>query len=62
MILTYSELHGFGTSGSQLARDDDLATLSAGLHDESQDTVACSSDSKTVEQLVSKRLALRDSR
>lgn len=58
---TYSELHGLGTSGPQLAGDDDLTTLSARLHDEAQDTVACPPDGKTVEKLVPQRLALSDS-
>ena len=34
------ELHGFGTSGTELARDDNLTTLSARLHDETKDTIA----------------------
>lgn len=38
------EFHGFGTRGAELARDDDLATLGAGLHDETEDTVACTED------------------
>jgi hypothetical protein len=54
------ELHGFGTGGTELARDDDLATLGAGLHDETQDTVAGTTDSKTIEQLVAEGLALGD--
>lgn len=57
---TYSELHGLGTSSTELARDDNLATLSTGLHDETEDTVAGSSDSKTVEELITEGLALSD--
>lgn len=34
------ELHRLGTSGAELAGDDDFATLGARLHDESEDTVA----------------------
>jgi len=58
---TYSELHGLGTGGAQLARDDNLATLGTRLHDETEDTVACSADGETVEELVSEGLALGDS-
>jgi hypothetical protein len=58
---TYSELHGLGTGGAQLARDDNLATLGTRLHDETEDTVACSADGKTVKELVSEGLALGDS-
>ena len=57
---TYSELHGLGTGGAQLARDDNLATLGTRLHDETEDTVACSADGETVEELVSEGLALSD--
>lgn len=55
------ELHALRTSGTQLSRDDNLATLSTTLHDESEDTIACSADGKTVEKLVSEGLALGDS-
>jgi len=55
------ELHALRTSGTQLSRDDNLATLSTTLHDESEDTIACSADGKTVEELVSEGLALGDS-
>ena len=34
------ELHGLGTGGTELARHDNLATLCARLHDESEDTIA----------------------
>lgn len=54
------ELHGLGTSSTKLTRDNNLATLGTGLHDESEHTVACTSDSETVEKLVSERLALCD--
>jgi hypothetical protein len=57
---TVSELHALGTRSTELSRDNNLTTLSTGLHDESEDTVACTSDSKTVKELVSKRLALCD--
>ena len=58
---TYSELHGLGTGGAQLAGNDNLATLGTRLHDETEDTVACSADGETVEELVSEGLALGDS-
>lgn len=34
------ELHGLGTRGTQLARDDDLAALGARLHHEAQDAIS----------------------
>lgn len=37
---TVGELHRLGTGGAQLARDDNLASLGTGLHDEAKDTVA----------------------
>lgn len=37
---TVGELHRLGTGGTELARDDNLATLGAGLHNETEDTVA----------------------
>lgn len=57
---TYSELHGLGTSGPQLSGNDNLATLGTGLHDETENTVACSADGQTVQKLVTERLALSD--
>lgn len=54
------ELHGLGTSGTELSGDDDLATLGAGLHDEAEDTIACTTDGQTVEELVAEGLALSD--
>jgi len=59
---TISELHALGTSSTELSRDNNLATLSTAFHDESEDTIACSSDSKTVEKLVSEGFALGDGR
>jgi len=72
------ELHGLGTSGTQLAGNDNLTTLCTRLHDETKDTVASPmtqlrksqrsnkghlpTDSKTTEQLISQALALRDGR
>lgn len=54
------ELHGLGTGGTELAGDDNLATLGVGLHDEAEDTIASTTDGETVEELVAERLALGD--
>jgi len=54
------ELHGLGTGSTELTGDDNLATLGARLHDEAEDTIASTSDGKTVEKLVSQGLALSD--
>jgi len=54
------ELHGLGTGSTELTRDDNLATLGAGLHDEAEDTIASTADSETVEELVAEGLALGD--
>jgi len=56
------ELHALGTSSTELARNDNLTALGTALHDESENTIASSSYGKTVEQFVSKRLALSDGR
>ena len=37
---TVGELHGLGTGSTELARDDNLATLGTRLHDETEDTIA----------------------
>jgi hypothetical protein len=58
---TVGELHALGTSSTQLSGYDNLATLSTTLHDESEDTIACSANRQTVEELVSEGLALCDS-
>lgn len=55
---TIGELHTLRTSSTQLSGNDNLATLSATFHDESEDTIACSANSQTVEELVAERLAL----
>lgn len=57
---TVLELHGLGTGSTELTRDNDLNTLSTGLHDEADDTVGGTADSQTVEELVTKGLALGD--
>jgi hypothetical protein len=59
---TISELHALGTSSTQLSGNDNLATLSTTLHDESENSIACSADSQTVEELVSEGFALGDGR
>lgn len=61
-IWTYSELHGLGTSSPQLSGNNNLAALGAGLHDESENTVAGSADGETVQELVAEGLALGDGR
>lgn len=58
---TVGELHGLGTSSTELAGHDNLATLGARLHDEAEDTVACTTDGKTTQKLVAQALALGDS-
>ena len=57
---TIGELHALGTSSTKLSRNNNFTTLSTTLHDESKDTIASSSDSKTIEEFVSERLALGD--
>jgi len=57
---TVSEFHGLGSLTSQLAGDDDFATLSSRLHDESENTVGGTSDGETTLELVSERFALSD--
>jgi hypothetical protein len=59
--LTYSEFHGLCTGSTKLPGNDDLATLGTGLHDESKNTIACSSNRETVQQLVPEGLALSNS-
>jgi len=58
---TVGEFHRFGTSSTELARNDDFATLGARLHNETEDTVASATDSETAKELVSQTLALSDS-
>ena len=54
------EFHALGSLTSELTADDDLAALGAGLHDESKNTIAGTSDGQTTDELVSKGLALGD--
>jgi hypothetical protein len=58
----YSKFHALGSSSSQLPANNDLTTLSTALHNESQNTVACSSYGKTIKQFVAEGLALCDGR
>jgi hypothetical protein len=53
-----NELHGLGTGTTELARDNDLATLGTRLHDVADNTVAGATDSNAVEELVLEGLAL----
>ena len=53
-----SVLHGLGTLTPDLARDSDLGSLGAGLHDESKNTVAGSSHRKASQELVLEGLGL----
>jgi len=57
---TISELHGLSSGSSQFTRDNNFTTLGTGLHNESENTVAGSSDGKTTEELVSEGLGLGD--
>lgn len=57
---TISELHGLSSGSSQFTRDNNFTTLGTGLHNESENTVAGSSDGKTTEELVSEGLSLGD--
>lgn len=54
------ELHGLGTGSTELTGDNNLTTLGTRLHDETEDTIAGTSNGETVEELVSERLALSD--
>jgi len=56
--VTVLELHGLGSLGSQLSGNDDLASLGSGLHNETEDTVASSSDGERFQELVSQGLSL----
>ena len=57
---TVGELHRLCTGSTQLAGNNDLATLGARLHDEAEDTVASAAHGKTTEELVAERLGLGD--
>jgi len=59
--VTIAELHGLGTLGSNFTGNDDLTTTGITLHDESDNTVASTSDSETTQKLVSEGLGLSGS-
>ncbi|GMT20616.1 hypothetical protein PFISCL1PPCAC_11913, partial [Pristionchus fissidentatus] len=58
---TVVELHRLGTLTTELSRDNDLATLGVRLHDETEDSVACTANGKSSDQLVAEGLALGNS-
>jgi hypothetical protein len=49
--VTVSELHTLGTLSSELSGDNNLATLGGGFHDESNNTVASTTDGESSQQL-----------
>jgi hypothetical protein len=49
---TYRELHALGSGSPQLSTDNDFAPFGTTLHDESQDTVAGSSNGQAIQQFV----------
>jgi len=49
--VTIYELHSLGTLSPELSGDNDLATLGGGFHDESDDTVARTTDGESSQQL-----------
>jgi len=57
-----NELHGLGTGTAELSGDNNLATLSARLHDVTDNTVAGTTNSNTVQKLVLQGLALSNGR
>ena len=57
-----NELHGLGTGTAELSGDNNLATLSTRLHDVTDNTVASTTDSDSVKELVLQGLALGDGR
>merc|ERR1719223_2046227 len=46
--VTISKLHALGTLSTKLTSNNDLATLGRSFHDESDNTVASSSDGKSL--------------
>ena len=55
---TVGEFHGLCTSSTEFSRHDNFATLRTRLHDETGDTIACTTDGKTTKELVEQALAL----
>mmetsp|Transcript_19163 Transcript_19163/g.49482 ORF Transcript_19163/g.49482 Transcript_19163/m.49482 type:complete len:261 (+) Transcript_19163:124-906(+) len=56
-----AKLHALGARAADLARDHHLRTLCAALHDEPHDAIRSTAHSKTADELIAQRLALRDS-
>lgn len=56
------ELHALCSCCAEFPRYYHFASLGTAFHDEPQNTIACSSHGQTIEQLVSERFALGDSR
>mmetsp|Transcript_33998 Transcript_33998/g.49269 ORF Transcript_33998/g.49269 Transcript_33998/m.49269 type:complete len:201 (-) Transcript_33998:91-693(-) len=56
--VTITELHSLGTLSSQLSRNNDLNTLSVGLHDETDNSIASTTDGKSSKQLELETLGL----
>ena len=54
--VTITELHALGTLSTQLTRDDDLATSGSSLHDETEDTIACTSGNINKESRWTKKM------
>jgi len=54
------EFHSLGSLTTQFSRNDHLAALGTGLHDETEDSVTRSAHGETADQLVAKGLGLSD--
>lgn len=55
------ELHRLGALTTELSRHDNFASLSARLHDETENAIAGTTDGQTSDELVAKRLSLGNS-
>eukprot|EP01127_Copromyxa_protea_P019052 TRINITY_DN60_c0_g1_i1.p1 TRINITY_DN60_c0_g1~~TRINITY_DN60_c0_g1_i1.p1 ORF type:complete len:153 (-),score=19.42 TRINITY_DN60_c0_g1_i1:306-764(-) len=60
--VTITELHGLGSLSSKLSGYDDFATLGFVLHNETDNTIASTSDGQTVQELELEGLSLSNSR
>jgi hypothetical protein len=58
--VTVTEFHGLSSLTTELSGNDEFATLGLVLHNETENTIAGSSDSQTVKKLVTERLGLSD--
>jgi hypothetical protein len=56
--VSISELHGLRTLSTKLSSHNDLASLGGSLHDETDNSVTCTTDGKSSEKLVLERLSL----